>query len=286
MPLQDGSDGSPTPASTPPGVSDGNAPVTKPAVVGGDNSDGGQSDDSSDDSSAPSNGTPSSGDSSSGGSSDDSSSSGGGDGDGGSSGGDKFGLDCDKFTKAVTDAGYESPASEKCDHFLNNLGKGSISSAREAAMFLSEILWESAGLTATSEIACKDNGCQGSYSTAGDPAGKSYYGRGYIQLTWSANYKMCSQKLYNDDRLYQDPDVVATDDNVSWQVSFCFWAENVHNAAGVQDGKFGAATKAINGALECNGGGAVDKAKKRYEIYKKVLAVFDSGSTPDESGCY
>ncbi|KAJ1680405.1 hypothetical protein EV182_000060 [Spiromyces aspiralis] len=197
-----------------------------------------------------------------------------------------FGLTCDKFNKAVTDAGYQAPSSDKCDHFLNNLSDGNISSAEEAAMFLAEILWESDGLTAVKEIACENTGCPGQYGSSSDASGKSYYGRGYIQLTWSSNYQMCSQKLYGDDRLVQNPDQVADDDNIAWKVSFCYWAERVHSAPGVQDGEFGAATKAINGALECGSGSAVDKAKKRFEIYQKVLAVFDPSSTPNPAGCY
>lgn len=59
--------------------------------------------------------------------------------------------------------------------------------------------------------------------------GKRYWGRGYIQLTWSYNYKAASLDLFNDDRLYTDPDQVATDDNIAWEVSFWFWKKNVHS---------------------------------------------------------
>lgn len=50
-----------------------------------------------------------------------------------------------------------------------------------------------------------------------DPVtGKAYYGRGLVQLTWADNYKKMSKILYNDLRLYKEPELaldlrVATD---------------------------------------------------------------------------
>jgi chitinase len=58
---------------------------------------------------------------------------------------------------------------------------GGITTKREAAMFLAQILWESDGLRATSEYACAATGCPGEYGTSQYPE-ESYYGRGYIQL--------------------------------------------------------------------------------------------------------
>lgn len=47
-----------------------------------------------------------------------------------------------------------------------------------------------------------------------------FAGRGYIQLTGSANYKAASQALFNDDRLLDNPDLVASNEDYAWQVSF------------------------------------------------------------------
>ncbi len=115
--------------------------------------------------------------------------------------------------------------------------------------------------------------------------GKRYWGRGYIQLTWSYNYKAASLDLFNDDRLYKDPDQVATDDNIAWAVSFWFWKTNVHSYPGVSDGQFGASTRAINGAIECSGED-ITTPQKRFEIYKIVFQAFNIDGEPDETGCY
>ena len=50
-------------------------------------------------------------------------------------------------------------------------------------------------------------------------------------------------------------------------------------------GKFGAATNAINGALECHGQN-LPQAKDRFNIYRKVLPALGVKEAPEESGCY
>ena len=50
-------------------------------------------------------------------------------------------------------------------------------------------------------------------------------------------------------------------------------------------GKFGAATKAINGALECSGQSS-QAAKNRYTYYTKVLPALGVTEVPQEGGCY
>ncbi|KAJ2361702.1 hypothetical protein IW150_007177, partial [Coemansia sp. RSA 2607] len=124
---------------------------------------------------------------------DESSSSGGG---GGGSSGDNFGITCDKFSEAVTKAGnaigqkYPAPSEAQCQSFLKGMPDGDIASAREAAMFLANILWESDGLQAKEEYACQDmpDWCAQQYVTPEDVKGQTYWGRGYIQLTWEYNY--------------------------------------------------------------------------------------------------
>ncbi|KAJ2538670.1 hypothetical protein EV175_006435, partial [Coemansia sp. RSA 1933] len=113
----------------------------------------------------------------------------------------------------------------------------------------------------------------------------TYWGRGYIQLTWEYNYKAASQGMYGNNKLVQDPDIVATDEDIAWGVSFWYWKKNVHTDSKVQNGQFGASVNDINGALECKGA-AQDKAKKRYAMYKAILPIFASNETPIESGCY
>ncbi|OMJ25764.1 Acidic endochitinase SP2 [Smittium culicis] len=203
----------------------------------------------------------------------------------GQSGGSSGEIDCNKFNQAVTSAGYGQPSSDKCQAFLNGFSIGGISNNVEAAMFLSQILWESDGLSTKEEYYCKTNDCSSAYASASDVSGKVYGGRGYIQLTWSSNYAAASKAIYGDDRLLKNPELVSASEDASWAVSFWYWSAIVKTDSGISQGKFGSSTNMINGALECRGSNT-DKAKKRFEIYKKVLAVFSPGTTPNESGCY
>ncbi|RNA04083.1 chitinase 4-like [Brachionus plicatilis] len=194
-------------------------------------------------------------------------------------------ISYEEFSRAITNAGYDKPSMEKYTNFVTQLGpKGGITTKREAAMFLSQILWESDGLKATEEYACMQSKCPGVYGSSRYP-GKSYYGRGYIQLSWNYNYEAASQALYGDDRLLRDPDQVANNDEVAWATAFWFWKANVGSRYDVKNGRFGASTMAINGGLECNGP-YQDKARKRFEIYKICMKEFNLNETPIENGCY
>jgi hypothetical protein len=56
------------------------------------------------------------------------------------------------------------------------------------------------------------------------PNGKSgiaYYGRGrVVQLTHNFNYRLASEKLYGDDRLLKEPDMIITDPSCDLAVTF------------------------------------------------------------------
>ena len=209
-----------------------------------------------------------------------------------SSGSGSLNITQDDFIKAWTngkqylpDANISTPTADQYKAFIDNAAsKGGITSKTELAMFLAEIMWESGGLIYKSELACSTNNCAGSYQDSTGLSGKYYYGRGYIQLTWGANYKAASLALFNDDRLLQNPEQVSTNEEYAWDVSFWFWKTNVKPTLN-NSYNFGLATKAINGALECSGSGT-DKAKKRYQIYVEILKVFEPSATPVESGCY
>ena len=191
------------------------------------------------------------------------------------------------FTKAVTALGNAGAASEK-DGFLKSLKDAKITSKREAAMFLAQVWHESGALKYTKEILCQENlaKCRVDYAPKGPGAstGKDYYGRGYIQLTHDYNYDAASKDLFGDDRLIKDPDQVATDKELAWRTAAWFWGKNVHPDPGVQEGKFGASTKKINGALEC--GGPNEKAKKRFEFYTTIMKAIGDTSPLVEAGCY
>jgi predicted chitinase len=185
----------------------------------------------------------------------------------------------------LPDANINPPTADQYQAFISNAGPGGgITSNTELAMFLAEIMWESGGLIYKSELACKTNNCAGSYDNGKGAPGKYYYGRGYMQLTWEYNYADASKDLYGDDRLFQNPDQVATSEDAAWGVSYWFWKSRVKpKLNGTYN--FGLATDAINGGLECRGADPT-KAKKRYQIYVEILKVFEPSATPIEAGCY
>jgi predicted chitinase len=189
----------------------------------------------------------------------------------------------DEFSNAVRTSGYPQPKQEQYNAFSNRLPSGEISNKVEAAMFLSQILWESGGLRYKSELICQKTGCPGVYDSSVGVPGKNYYGRGYIQLTHSYNYKAASLDLFHDLRLINDPDMVANNEDVAWATAAWFWKVQVHSRQGVKDHHFGDATRAVNG-MECTGN--MPAAHSRWEIYKHVMAAFHNSEQPNEHGCY
>lgn len=195
-------------------------------------------------------------------------------------------MNYDQFSRAVTSNGYPQPSQEQYNNFNNfAASQGRIGSVQEAAMCLSQLLHESDGLRAKREYACEHTNCPDNYRTPGcDASGQYYYGRGYIQLTWCYNYRDASAAIFGDNRLVNDADSVARDDSIAWRTAFWFWAARVHDQPGVQQGQFGASTRAINGGLECSAPGH-PSAQKRFQIYGNVRAAFGLAGAGDPSGC-
>ena len=191
-------------------------------------------------------------------------------------------ITIDQFTKAVTACGFGAPSNAQYTSFVARAPTaGGITSKRELAMFLAEILHESGGLVYKRELNCLQTNCPNDYRSPGDAPNLFYFGRGFIQLSWSYNYRMASQALFGDDRLVTNPDLVAQTDDYSWAVSFWFWKANVHDK--VQGGQFGSATNAINGGLECSPCRAA--CPTRFSYYSKILPIFGVTETPNSAGC-
>ncbi|XP_055355623.1 uncharacterized protein LOC129600960 [Paramacrobiotus metropolitanus] len=184
----------------------------------------------------------------------------------------------EQFRQAVTANGYPAPSDEQYENINKRAFNGKITTKRELAMFLANILHESDGLRAKEEYVP---------IVSTDPAypGKNFHGRGYIMLSHVYNYKDASMALYGDDRLARNPEQVAKNDQIAWDTAFWFWASRVHGQPGVAEGKFGATVKAINGGLECNGSWN-EQPHNRYKMYVKILALFVPGEAPLENGCY
>ncbi|KAL6971749.1 Endochitinase ep3 [Sarracenia purpurea var. burkii] len=122
------------------------------------------------------------------------------------------------------------------------------------------------------------NYCDPSYTQWPCAANKNYYGRGPLQLSWNYNYGAAGTFLGFDG--LNNPEIVATDPNVSFKASLWFWmTTNIHSIMTSGQG-FGATIQAINGALECGG---VDPAKvtarvNLYTAYCNQLGVAPGGN--------
>ena len=73
---------------------------------------------------------------------------------------------------------------------------------------------------------------------------------------------------------------------LAWLTAYWFWKKNIHSKTSISLGYFGASTKIINGYIECGRGRKENKAKKRFELYKKVMKAFNLMEKPIENGCY
>ncbi|CAI0400231.1 unnamed protein product [Linum tenue] len=99
---------------------------------------------------------------------------------------------------------------------------------------------------------------------------KGYYGRGPLQLSWNFNYGPAGAQIGFDG--LNAPETVATDPEISFKTALWFWTNNVQQVMGQG---FGATTRAINGALECDGrnSATVQRRAEFYTEYCRQLGV-------------
>ncbi|XP_022761553.1 endochitinase EP3-like [Durio zibethinus] len=90
---------------------------------------------------------------------------------------------------------------------------------------------------------------------------RGYYGRGPIQLSWNFNYGPAGESIGFDG--LNSPDTVATDPVISFKTALWYWVNFVQPVIGQG---FGATIRAINGAIECDGGNP-DTVQARINYY-------------------
>ena len=218
------------------------------------------------------------------------------------------------------------------------LSKGSLDDRkRELAAFFANVYqetgggWESApgGYEAWGLCFCAEQGFSdasvGGYSTSSDPnyqaaAGKSYHGRGAIQLSYPYNYGPASEYLYGDKRWLSNPELVLQSAEGFWGSGLWFWMVKEDVAPGETppqgqpgakgfDGKyykpschmamagdwtprtsdvekkrtegFGVTINVVNGGLEC-GGSWGTAGQNRVRMYKHFAQIL--GVEPVPSG--
>ena len=128
-------------------------------------------------------------------------------------------------------------------------------------------------------------------------AGKKYYGRGPMQLSYNGNYGYASDCIFgNKNVLLNNPELIETDPVVAFKTAIYFWmtpqtykpsAHDVMtgkwhpNAADKAAGRmpgFGMTINIVNGAVECNKGENIYSMNDRigfYRYFLKKLGVSD-----------
>jgi predicted chitinase len=155
---------------------------------------------------------------------------------------------------------------------------------REAAAFLANVARESFELQYTDEIT------QGPYCQPSDECpcadGKSYFGRGALQISWNYNYCAAGKDLGLPLLTY--PELVSSDPKLRWLAGLWFWMTQTSgtghtpHSAIASDG-FGETIRIINGGIECNGPtnpeaqASVADRKNHYRKFTAILGVSIGG---------
>lgn len=235
-----------------------------------------------------------------------------------------YGACHQKHINTATYAGFEKAIA----NFPTFLNEGSLETRkRELVAFFGNVAKETTGGWATApggyeawglcfvEEAGYVNGGIG-YTSSNDPdyqaaSGKSYHGRGPIQLSYPYNYGPFSEAIYGDKNvLLNNPEKLLTDGEAFWASAIWFWMTeavspgltkpNGEPSKNGYDGKYykpsnhmvmtetwtprssdisknrtfglGTTINVINGGLEC-GGSWDDRGKGRVKYYKKFADI-------------
>jgi putative chitinase len=93
--------------------------------------------------------------------------------------------------------------------------------------------------------------------------GYKYHGRGIVQITGKDNYAKCSQAVFGDDSLVDDPDVLCTVDGAVLSACWFWDSRNLNDPSDEED--IVTVTKKINGGT--NG------LDDRTAMYNKILPI-------------
>ncbi|KAL6971754.1 Endochitinase ep3 [Sarracenia purpurea var. burkii] len=144
-------------------------------------------------------------------------------------------------------------------------------SKREIAAFFAHVTHETGHFCYIEEIdgASKDY-CDETNTQYPCVAGKGYYGRGPLQLSWNFNYGPAGNSIGFDG--LNNPETVATDPVISFKTALWYWMNNCHSII-ISGQGFGETIRAINGALECDGGNP-DTVTARVGYYTEYCNQF------------
>ncbi|XP_043714766.1 chitinase 6-like [Telopea speciosissima] len=149
----------------------------------------------------------------------------------------------------------------------------SLENYQEIAAFFAHVSHETGVFCYIEEIGgASQNYCDPSSTQYPCVAGQGYYGRGPLQISWNYNYGAAGNSIGFDG--LNNPGIVATDVVTSFKTALWFWMNNCHSIM-ISGQGFGATIRAINGAIECNGGNtaAMQDRVTYYETYCTQFGV-------------
>jgi hypothetical protein len=162
---------------------------------------------------------------------------------------------------------------------------------RELAGFLAHLVQESGSLRYVEEIN-KEVYCRPQASRYPCAAGKSYFGRGPMQLTGNDNYGPFGEFLGMPSSTFlNNPERVAGDAKLAWQAAFFFWMGWKDTGTNVLQGSphatflnsgFSATINAVNGPLECPSSQMAENRKVAFREFCQLLGV---GGCETKPGC-
>lgn len=162
-------------------------------------------------------------------------------------------------------------AGQRAATFLDPLNRAmadyGIDTPGRQAAFLAQLAHESGSLRYVRELASGD-AYEGRADLGNNQPGDGprYKGRGLIQITGRANYRACSDALFDDaNHLLDHPEVLEQPEWAAKSAGW-FWATRRLNAL-ADEGKFEAVTRRINGGVN----GLTDRLAY-YDRALKVLA--------------
>ncbi|KAB1213074.1 Chitinase 4 [Morella rubra] len=147
--------------------------------------------------------------------------------------------------------------------------RGAKEAPHEIAVFFAHVTHETGSFCYIEEInGASHNYCDASNTQYPCNPSQQYYGRGPLQLTWNYNYGAAGNIIGFDG--LNSPETMATDPLISFKTTLWFWMNNVPQVVSQ-----GSAIRAINGAVECNGGNfaAVQSRIQYYTQYWNQFGV-------------
>lgn len=155
---------------------------------------------------------------------------------------------------------------------------------REVAAFFAHMVQETAGLKYTDELNPPSDYCDAS-KTAFPCGGRSYHGRGPLQLSWNYNYGTAGQALGLN--FLTQPELVVASSVNAFNAALWWWMTrqplNSAHSTIVSGKGFGQTIQLINGPLEC-GGKSPTAVQTRVNAFNNFCGAL--GVSPgDNEGC-